>query len=115
MKVMVIFISYFNIYIETKSYLIQHEIDAVSKYLMDPFTWKYEVQILSFLIEHKEQNLNDELIREPNVEVIERKMKALKNLIDDNIVRKTSTLDRGKISELHSPKYALALKKLLKK
>jgi len=41
-------------------------------------------------------------------------METLKNLIDENIVLQTSTLDKGKISEFHSPKYVLAVKNVNK-
>jgi len=52
---------------------------------------------LSFLIQHKK--LDNELYLGQSVEVINRKMEALQNLIDENIVKQTSTLNQGKISE----------------
>ena len=80
---------------------------------MEPVQWEYECLILNYL--HKNQKLKNELTQGKNVEEAHRILNALKNLIDNNIVRQTSTVDQGKIYELHSPKYALALKKLLEK
>ena len=103
----------FIILTETKSKLIQHEINKVGKYLQKPESQKDECELLSFLADHKK--LDNESALGRNVEEIKRKEKALQKLIEENIVRQSSTLDKGKISEFYSPKYALAVKKMLKK
>lgn len=113
LKVMVSFI-HFKFFIETKSKLIQTEINRVAKYLTNPDEWKDECEILFFLCQNKKL-LGKELSLGLNLEEIKTKKKALQNLIDENILRQTSTEYSGKITEFHSPKYALAVKNMLTK
>ena len=70
---------------------------------------------MTFLIEQKEQSLDDELIRDPKVEVVDRKRNALKNLTNEKLVRQTLTEEKGKKYEPHSEKIDLAVKQVLEK
>ena len=91
--------------------LINKELDSVAKYLDSPKIYKDECEILVFLAKNKK--LRNGIFLGDDAEVNKRKSDALRNLIDENIVRKTSTLDKGKFCEFHSPKYDLAVKRLM--
>ena len=102
----------FSIFIETKLILINKELDSVAKYLKAPKKYKDECEILFFLAKNKKLD-NEEIFEVEDAEVNKRKTDVLQNLINENIVRKTSTLDEGKIFEFHSPKYDLAVKRFM--
>lgn len=104
---------HFLIFIVTKSKLIQPETKKIVKYLENPKDWINECEILFFLLEKKK--LHNELFLNENINVNKLKRKVLNNLIKENIIRQSSSIDKGRIFEFHSPKYVLAIKKYVKK
>ena len=75
---------------------------------MDPNSpYKHECEILLYLFNHKK--IYREFFKKiEKVDDYKYKENALKNLINNNIVRKTSSKD-GSLYEFHSPKIRLAI------
>lgn len=86
--------------------LVFNEIKLIEKYLADEKSFRNECEILLHLFNHKVLKLN--FFQNFDVDDIQKKKKALDNLIHKNIVRESSS-QYGSFYEFHSPKYRLAI------